>query len=412
MSTRRRMTGLSALTGGLTIALALTACGAAPSVPASVGPTETAQQTDAPLLAGAADADFYVPPTPLGDGEPGDIIRSEEIRSPVSGMRLWTVLYRSVGLDGEPMAVSGVIAAPEDAGAGPHRFISWAHGTTGLIDSTAPSQGGALTLDVDLLFRYVDDGFVVVATDYDGLGTPGPHPYLVGESEGRSVLDAARAARSFIGPQETDAVVLAGHSQGGHAALFAAELAPTYAADLPVVGTVAIAPAGDMAGLVSSGVAETADEDHRLLALLVIAAWHETLGLATDAVLTPAGTAQADALVDEARGSASPVDDPVFLADPANIPRMARRARGEHAWRARLAGVRRPHPHPPGHGRHDHHRRRAASSSQTDTASAELPPSCGSSKAMATNLCFTSHLAEIDEWISQRLAGTDANVCE
>ena len=66
----------------------------------------------------------------------------------------------------------------------------------------------------------------------------------------------ARAGRAFIGPDEDDTVVLAGHSQGGHAALFAAELAPTYAADLPVIGTVAIAPAGDLASLVSSGTVE------------------------------------------------------------------------------------------------------------------------------------------------------------
>ena len=356
------------------------------------------------------DADFYVPPTPLGDGEPGDIIRSEEIRSPVSGMRLWTVLYRSVGLDGEPMAVSGVIAAPEDAGAGPHRFISWAHGTTGLIDSTAPSRGGALTLDVDLLFRYVDDGFVVVATDYDGLGTPGPHPYLVGESEGRSVLDAARAARNFIGPQETDAVVLAGHSQGGHAALFAAELAPTYAADLPVVGTVSIAPAGDMAGLVSAGVAETADQDHRLLALLVIAAWHETLGLATDAVLTPAGAAQADALVDEGGGSISPVDQPNFIADPATLPEW------QAAFEANTPGV----PAEP--------ESVAPILILQGTADSIIP--VDSSQLVADRYCehgapaelrihegdshdsvFTGHLAEIDEWISQRLAGSDGDFC-
>ena len=176
-------------------------------------------------MATAVDADFYEPPASLADGEPGDVIRTEEIFSPISDMRLWTVLYRSVGIDGEPIAVSGIIATPEETGDGPHAYLSWAHGTTGLADSTAPSRRGAAAFPVDLLHDWTQDGFIVVATDYEGLGTPGLHPYFVGESEGRAVLDAALAGRTFIGPDQDDTVVLAGHSQGGHAALFAAELA-------------------------------------------------------------------------------------------------------------------------------------------------------------------------------------------
>ena len=69
-----------------------------------------------------------------------------------------------------------------------------------------------------------------------GLGTPGVHPYLVGESEGRVVLDSIRAARSLLPDQTSDTTAIFGHSQGGHAVLFAAELAPTYAPELRVVG--------------------------------------------------------------------------------------------------------------------------------------------------------------------------------
>jgi predicted dienelactone hydrolase len=35
----------------------------------------------------------------------------------------------------------------------------------------------------------VDRGYIVAATDYPGLGTPQTHPYLVGVSEGRAVLN-------------------------------------------------------------------------------------------------------------------------------------------------------------------------------------------------------------------------------
>jgi acetyl esterase/lipase len=95
---------------------------------------------------------------------------------------------------------------------------------------------------VDGLNSLLRLGYVVAATDYEGLGTPGPHPYLVGASEGRSVLDAARAARALI-PEATGGVSVWGHSQGGQAALWAGELAAGYAPDRAVAGVVAFAPA-------------------------------------------------------------------------------------------------------------------------------------------------------------------------
>jgi alpha-beta hydrolase superfamily lysophospholipase len=89
-----------------------------------------------------------------------------------------------------------------------------------------------------------------VATDYVGLGTAGPHPYLVGQGEGRPVLDAVRAARHLAGVSLSDETVVWGHSQGGHAALWTALLQPTYAPDVPLRGVAALAPATDLPALV------------------------------------------------------------------------------------------------------------------------------------------------------------------
>ena len=47
------------------------------------------------------------------------------------------------------------------------------------------------------LGAYLKAGYAVAETDYEGLGTPGVHPYLIGSSEGRSVLDIVRAAREI-----------------------------------------------------------------------------------------------------------------------------------------------------------------------------------------------------------------------
>ncbi len=87
------------------------------------------------------------------------------------------------------------------------------------------------------------EGYIVVATDYPGLGTDGIHPYLIGESEGRAVLDSVRAARDLPDSGASDRFAVWGHSQGGHAALYTGELAARYAPELKLVGVAAAAPA-------------------------------------------------------------------------------------------------------------------------------------------------------------------------
>jgi alpha-beta hydrolase superfamily lysophospholipase len=129
--------------------------------------------------------------------------------------------------------------------------VSWAHGTVGVADACAPSRTGD---QVPGLAELLGAGYVVAATDYEGLGTPGTHPYLVGDSEGRSVLDAARAAARVEGAGAGDQVVVAGHSQGGHAVLFAGMLADDYAPELDLLGVVASAPAAELTTLLRSAV--------------------------------------------------------------------------------------------------------------------------------------------------------------
>jgi acetyl esterase/lipase len=96
------------------------------------------------------------------------------------------------------------------------------------------------------------NGWAVVATDYIGLGTEGPHGYLVGEPAGHAVLDSLRAARQVEGIDLADQSVVWGHSQGGHAALWAGVLADDYAPDAEVVGVAAMAPASNLTGLIAN----------------------------------------------------------------------------------------------------------------------------------------------------------------
>ncbi|HYH89495.1 MAG TPA: alpha/beta fold hydrolase, partial [Solirubrobacteraceae bacterium] len=167
------------------------------------------------------------------------------------------VLYRSTGVDGKPVAVSGTVSIPKgNAPKGGWPVITWGHGTTGIADACAPSRDSAsnpahtlINYAYPLLERWLKAGYAVVRTDYEGLGTPGDHPYLIGRSEGYSMLDMARAARK-LDKRLGRRVIIAGHSQGGQSALFAASLAPKWTPELKVRGTVALAPVSHLAAQV------------------------------------------------------------------------------------------------------------------------------------------------------------------
>jgi pimeloyl-ACP methyl ester carboxylesterase len=200
---------------------------------------------------------FYTPPQPLPHGEPGQVIKTQDLTNSAalpSAARNILVLYHSRSITGKDIAVSGSIAIPHGKPpSGGWPVTTWAHGTTGISALCAPSKDTPqapehffLSMKQKLMDSYVKRGFVVVATDYEKLGPPGVHPFLQGESEGRGILDIVRAARS-IEPEISNRYVIIGHSQGGHADLFAAAIAPQYAPELKLLGNVAMAPASHIA---------------------------------------------------------------------------------------------------------------------------------------------------------------------
>ncbi|MFN3514458.1 MAG: lipase family protein [Phenylobacterium sp.] len=187
---------------------------------------------------------FYRWETPLPD-RPGAMLRSEampdqpEITAAAEGLR---ILHTSTDVrwrSGQ-VPVSGVLYLPKGrAPAGGWPLFAWAHGTLGIADVCAPSWTGLRARDATYLNRWLEAGFAVVATDYQGLGGPGPHPYLYWPAEGRSVLDSVRAALAEKPGLIANRVVIAGQSQGSGAALGAAKLAAEYAPELNISGVIA-----------------------------------------------------------------------------------------------------------------------------------------------------------------------------
>jgi pimeloyl-ACP methyl ester carboxylesterase len=188
---------------------------------------------------------FYIAPSPLPEANHGDVVWSRPLTGAAalpSAAKNIIVLYRTTSVTGDPVAVSGAIAippGPPPATGWP--VVSWAHGTTGNGTHCAPSVAKEPGPEQKMLDHWVARGYVVLQTDYEGEGTPGIHPYFVGKAAGRDVTDIVRAARS-VDPDIGSRWVAMGHSEGGNAALFTAVVAPTWAPELDLLGTVAIAP--------------------------------------------------------------------------------------------------------------------------------------------------------------------------
>ncbi|MDC4262239.1 lipase family protein [Acinetobacter baumannii] len=163
--------------------------------------------------------------------------------------------YKMLGQSGqEVQAISLVFTPITPPPVGGWPIVVWAHGTTGVADVCAPSKAALADSTKDLISKLLAAGYVVVAPDYEGLGTPGIHPFLNVKSEAFSITDAVVAARNYLSQRNlltSKKWVTVGHSQGGHAALGAAQYASR--AQLEYKGTVAVAPASNLGFILIAG---------------------------------------------------------------------------------------------------------------------------------------------------------------
>ena len=267
--------------------------------------------------------DFYGVPDPLPAGQPGELINSEPIDVPGLNGTMSRVMYHSTSIDGTDIAVTGLIVIPKGtAPSGGWPIITWAHGTTGVADICAPSLKP--TEFVAMANGLLDAGYLVVATDFEGLGTPGRHPYIVGESEARGTLDIVRMAQTFPNANASKRYVVWGHSQGGHAAMFTGAIATSYAPELQLVADVAGAPPSQLL-LINAALQQS---PYKYYIAMVASAMNAAYGnerADLTQVLTPDGIAfldNVDTMCTSGLAKASAGVDFTKLqkADPATVP--------------------------------------------------------------------------------------------
>ncbi len=135
------------------------------------------------------------------------------------------------------------VAPPTDG----YRVVVWEHGTVGGGDDCAPSKNVIHPRFKILANTLLAAGYVIVAPDYEGLGTSGVHPYLNLSSAANSAIAAVKAVKEHYGTQLNGAWMSIGQSQGGHASLGTAEFANT---DTTYKGAVAGAPASSLGQII------------------------------------------------------------------------------------------------------------------------------------------------------------------
>ena len=205
------------------------------------------------------------------------LVAAVPLKGAPEGARAYRITYHSTDSGGAPIDVTGVVIVPAaEPPKGGRDIVAWAHGTSGIADACAPSTNSWLFSSIAGLASLLQRGYIVAATDYQGLGGPGPHPYLVGSSAAHSVLDAVRAAREVPQASASNRFVVWGESQGGHATLWTAQLAAAYAPELKLMGAAAAAPPVDLAANLTGNANATV---RALSTAYAGASWSEVYGI-------------------------------------------------------------------------------------------------------------------------------------
>ncbi|HTW42519.1 MAG TPA: lipase family protein [Solirubrobacteraceae bacterium] len=198
---------------------------------------------------GPAGSAFYTPPSPTPTGSAGELVwyrpATIDLNVTLPSVKAWTVLYQSTDQHGNPDWVTGTVIVPTAkwSGKGERPLVTYAEGTQGLAHQCAPSIQMAEGTEYDggAIIESLKRGYAVTVTDYQGYTNGAIPTYTAGKAEGQAVLDVVRAGRQIPGSGigEKDPVIVWGYSQGGQAAGWAAELQPTYAPDVKMIGLAA-----------------------------------------------------------------------------------------------------------------------------------------------------------------------------
>jgi pimeloyl-ACP methyl ester carboxylesterase len=229
-----------------------------------------------PAWAGVSLPPFYEAVAKIiPDGKLGDIVMNERVPTTIAGAQAWRIAYVSSDIADRKTVVTALLIAPTgEPPPGGRPVVAWAHGTTGTAQNCGPSQvpnpaqplneyfllGGNSWTDygVPAAEEFIRSGYVLVATDYQGLGGGGRHQYMVSVTQARDAIDSIRAAGAIKETGAGKEALIYGWSQGGSTVINAASMpeyigrAGTAFDGIHMAGFVALAPA-DIAVMAPAG---------------------------------------------------------------------------------------------------------------------------------------------------------------
>ena len=280
-----------------------------------------------PGLANAAPAPdglpaFYKTPS-LAGKKAGTLLKSQKVAAPSVDGTVYRVMYVSETVSGQATAVTGLVVVPKTAAPkSGYPVVSWGHGTNGMTDECAPSLEPS---KIDSLANgLLANNWVITASDYQGEGTPGLHPYLAGVVAAQNTIDIVRAAEQLPSVDVSKNYVVWGHSQGGQTAMYAHNIAPKYAPELTLKGVVAGAPPSQF-DLIYDYLKTSKYRYYLLMSAGGLNAAYGDKAAPLDKVLTPKGIALLDELekgcsdyLSKTLGAVS--IDETSLANPFSVP--------------------------------------------------------------------------------------------
>lgn len=211
------------------------------TVALTLGTLVSGGSASAAPIAPPADDPFYTPPTGFEQTAPGTVLKQRSVTVTGLGIplpvRSTQLLVRSSDTHDRPVAVASTLMVPLTPYPGTRPLLSYQQAIDSLGDQCNPSytlRTGTMQ-EIALLAQGLMQGWAVVTTDFQGPR----NAYGAGRMAGHAVLDGIRGALQQNGFSGRTPVGMWGYSGGGQATTWAAELAPTYAPELPIKGVAA-----------------------------------------------------------------------------------------------------------------------------------------------------------------------------
>lgn len=233
-------------------------------------------------IATVALAAFGIAGSTAVSAAPGQLLSATPLAAP-AGAHGWRIRYETRDEFGRATPSTGMVFAPVNRPGSvptPRDIVAWQHGTVGIVPSCSPSAARDRLTSIPQLDTMLAHGWVVVATDYPGLGTPGPHTYLGGRAAAYAVLDGLTAARGISETRAGNRYALWGHSQGAHASLWAGQQRAA-APGLMLTSVVAASPPTQLA----QNIAGLGALQRGILTAFVLESWSRSYGAPLDTVV-------------------------------------------------------------------------------------------------------------------------------